>query len=292
MASADGGALVGVSAGGCPAVIASRSAANKQTGTVRNPNSILITGASSGIGEALAHSYAQKGRFLALTGRDAARVEAVGALCRAKGSEVEARVVDVTDADAMAAFVKEMDVRAPLDLVIANAGISAGTGSGSETDAQARRIFATNVDGVLNTAMPAIQRFQQRASPGAREVGQVAVVASLAAFMGFPGAPAYCASKAAVRVWAEAQRHELAPFGIEVSVICPGFVRSRMTAPNDFRMPLLMDADHAARIIRRGLARNRGCIAFPWRLYASVRLGSALPQWVKDRALGRLPKKA
>jgi short-subunit dehydrogenase len=140
--------------------------------------------------------------------------------------------------------------------------------------------------------MPAIQRFRQRASPGAREVGQVAVVASLAAFMGFPGAPAYCASKAAVRVWAEAQRHELAPFGIEVSVICPGFVRSRMTAPNDFRMPLLMDADHAARIIRRGLARNRGCIAFPWRLYASVRLGSALPQWVKDRALGRLPKKA
>lgn len=258
---------------------------------MRNPSSILITGASSGIGEALAHAYAKKGRFLALTGRDAARVEAVGSLCRSKGAEVEARVLDVADKTAMAAFIKEMDVRAPLDLVIANAGISAGAGSGSESEEQARRVFATNVDGVLNTLMPAIARFRQRACPGARQVGQLAIISSLAAFMGLPGAPAYCASKAAVRVWGEAQRHELAPLGIEVSVICPGFVRSRMTAPNSFRMPLLMDADRAARIIQRGLARNRGRIAFPWRLYLAVRLGSALPGWVKDRALGRLPKK-
>lgn len=258
---------------------------------MRNPTSILITGASSGIGEALAHAYAEKGRFIALTGRDPARVEAVATVCRSKGADVEARVLDVVDKAAMAAFVREMDVRAPLDLVIANAGISAGTGSGTEGEAQARRIFDVNVDGVFNTAMPAIARFRQRANPGARGIGQIAVVSSMAAFMGLPGAPAYCASKAAVRVWAEAQRYELAPYGIEVSVICPGFVRSRMTARNTFSMPLLMDADRAARIIQRGLARNAARIAFPWRLYAVARAGNALPDWIKDRVLGRLPKK-
>lgn len=258
---------------------------------MRNPTSILITGASSGIGEALAHAFAEKGHFLALTGRDPERLEAVATVCRSKGAEVEARVLDVVDKAAMAAFVKEMDVRSPLDLVIANAGISAGTGSGTEGDSQARRIFAVNVEGVFNTAMPAIARFRQRASPGARGVGQIAVVSSMAAFMGLPGAPAYCASKAAVRVWAEAQRYELAPYGIEVSVICPGFVRSRLTAANTFRMPLLMDADRAAGIIRRGLARNAARIAFPWRLYAVTRVGSALPDWIKDRVLGRMPRK-
>lgn len=258
---------------------------------MRNPNSILITGASSGIGEALAHLYAQKSVFLALTGRDAGRLEAVAALCRAKGAEVEARVLDVADEQSMAAFVKEMDVRAPLDLVIANAGVSAGSGKAPETRAQADKVFDTNVGGVLNTLSPAISRFRLRAQPGARGIGQVAIVSSLASYMGLPGAPAYCASKAAVRVWGEAQRHELAPFGIEVSVICPGFVRTRITASNNFKMPLLMDADRAARIIRRGLARNKGCIAFPWRMYALVRLASALPGWIKDRVFGRMPKK-
>lgn len=258
---------------------------------MRNPTSILITGASSGLGEALAHAYARKGRFLALTGRDQERVDAVATLCRSKGAQVEARVLDVTDREGMAAFVREMDLRAPLDLVIANAGISAGTGSGTESAEQARRIFATNLDGVLNTALPAIARFRQRAAPGARGVGQVAVVSSLAAFMGLPGAPAYCSSKAAVRIWGEGQRHDLAPFGIEVNVICPGFVRTRLTAPNTFRMPLLMDADRAARIIQRGLRRNKARIAFPWRLYTVARLAAGLPDWIKDRSLGRLPKK-
>ncbi len=116
-------------------------------------------------------------------------------------------------------------------------------------------------------------------------------MSSLAAFRGFPGAPAYCASKAAVRVWGEALRGELYGAGIGVSVICPGYVRSSMTAVNDFPMPLLMDAERAARIIRRGLARNRPRIAFPWRLYAAVWLISALPPSLTDPLLRRLPKK-
>jgi short-subunit dehydrogenase len=116
-------------------------------------------------------------------------------------------------------------------------------------------------------------------------------MASLAAFRGFPGSPTYCASKAMVRVWGEALRPELAPLGVAVSVICPGFVVSRMTAINKFHMPLLLSAERAARIIRSGLARNKARIAFPWRLYAMVRLIAALPPGLIDPLLARLPRK-
>jgi short-subunit dehydrogenase len=124
-----------------------------------------------------------------------------------------------------------------------------------------------------------------------RGSGQIAVMSSLAAFRGFPGAPAYCASKAAVRVWGEALRGDLHRRGVAVSVICPGYVRTPMTAVNRFPMPLVLDADRAARIIRRGLARNRARIAFPWPTYAMVRLLAALPIGLTDLALRRLPAK-
>jgi NAD(P)-dependent dehydrogenase (short-subunit alcohol dehydrogenase family) len=178
-----------------------------------------------------------------------------------------------------------LDGATPLDLVIANAGVSAGTGGGTETGAQVRRILDINVDGVVNTVMPAIELMRPRAR------GQIAIMSSLAAFRGFPGAPAYCASKAAVRVWGEALRGELHEAGIGVSVICPGYVRSRMTAVNDFPMPLLMEAEKAARIIRRGLARNQARIAFPRRLYAAIWLISALAPGLTDPLLRGLPKK-
>lgn len=250
------------------------------------PSSILITGASSGIGEALARRYAIPGRRLFLGGRDSARLEAVAKACRATGAEVETKVQDVTDRDAMAAWVTACDEAAALDLVIANAGISAGTGaSEGETEVQTRRIFAVNLDGVFNTVVPALERMRPRGR------GQVALLSSLAAFRGFPGAPAYCASKAAVRVWGESLRPELAQEGIRVSVICPGFVESRMTAVNAFRMPLLMSAGKAAAVVEKGLARNKGRIAFPLRLYAGVLLLTLLPPAWIDRTMARLPKK-
>lgn len=251
----------------------------------RVPSSILITGGSGGIGAAIARVYAAPGVTLALGGRDAARLERVAEACRAAGAAVGVASADVRDAERLAAWIAEADTRAPLDLVIANAGVSAGTGGSGETEDQARRIFDTNVAGVINTVMPAVGRMRPRRR------GQIAIMASLAAFRGFPGAPAYCASKAAVRVWGEALRGHLHGSGIAVSVICPGYVRSPMTAVNEFPMPLLMDAERAARIIRRGLERDRARIAFPWRLYAAVRLLSALPPGLTDPLLRRLPEK-
>ncbi len=253
--------------------------------------SILITGASSGIGAALALAYAAPGVHLALGGRDAGRLDATAEACRAKGAQVAASVVDVRHRDAMAAWVTEADAAAPLDLVIANAGISAGTGGKGggkgkgEDAAQAEDIFAVNLMGMLNTVGPIIPAMR------ARGRGQIALMSSMAGFHGLPGAPAYAASKAAVRSYGEGLRGWLAGDGIKVSVVIPGFVESRITAQNKFPMPFLMTADRAAEIIRRGLARNRGRIAFPWPIYAGVRLAALLPVWLLEKFTRRLPEK-
>ena len=252
---------------------------------MRTPRSILITGASSGIGAALAQEYAAPGMSLALSGRDANRLSEVAEACRTAGATVDTEILDVADASAMDAWVAATDAERPLDLVVANAGISGGTAGGVESDDQVRAIFRTNVDGVLNTVHSAADLMRKRGG------GQIAVVSSLAAFRGYPSAPAYSASKAAIRVYGEALRGALAADGINVTVVCPGYIRSRMTAANDFPMPMLMDADRAARIIRRGLAKNRARIAFPWPVYAVAWMLGALPPWLTDPLMVRLPKK-
>ncbi|MGE5504802.1 MAG: SDR family NAD(P)-dependent oxidoreductase [Actinomycetota bacterium] len=242
---------------------------------------ILITGASSGIGAALARLYAHPGTLLFLGGRDEGRLAAVAATCRDKGADVDAHTVDVTDAEATADWIEAADERRPLDLVVANAGISAGTAGGDEGAAQTRAIFAVNLDGTVNVVEPSIAAMRRRGA------GQIALMSSVAGFRGMGGAPAYCASKAAVRVWGEGLRAWLGPQGIKVSVICPGFVATPMTAVNRFPMPFLMDPDRAARIIADGLARDRGRIAFPWPTYALARVLSSLPEPVCDW-LGRV----
>src|SRR5206468_20685 len=201
---------------------------------MRDPRAILITGASSGIGEALAKAYARPGMALALTGRDHVRLEASAAACRAQGAEVLAETVDAAESSAMEQFIAAAEAHAPLELVIANAGISAGTGFLGESAEQVRAIFAANLEGVLNTVLPALSLLR------ARRRGQLALMSSLASFRGFPGAPAYCGSKAAVRVWGEGLRPLLSLEGVEVSVICPGFVTTRMTKGNRYPMPFLM----------------------------------------------------
>jgi short-subunit dehydrogenase len=249
------------------------------------PRSILITGASSGLGEALARHYAQPRRTLFLSGRDAGRLEAVAHDLRAAGAECHTRVLDVTDRDAMAAWIAECEAVRALELVIANAGISAGTGLGGEGEAQTRAIFAVNLNGVINTVLPAVAAMRPR------RVGQIAIMSSLASFRGMPGAPAYCASKAAVRVWGEGLRGELARDNIHLSVICPGFVVTRMTDANDFPMPFLMKADRAAATMARGLAANRGRISYPWQMAALSWLAAALPDCVMDWVARRMPAK-
>lgn len=254
---------------------------------MQDPRAILITGASSGIGSALALSYAKPGITLFLGGRDAARLTDVGRECRALGAVVHERSVDVVDAERMSAWVTESDAAQPLDLVIANAGISGSTGTAhsAQTDARVRELFAVNVDGTLNTVLPALPLMQSRAR------GQIALMSSMAGFRGLAGAWAYCATKAATRVLGEGLRGTVEASGIEVSVICPGYVSTPMTDVNRFPMPFLMSVDKAARIIRTGLARNRSRIAFPWRMYVVLWVLQLLPVAIADAITARLPRK-
>lgn len=246
---------------------------------------VLITGASSGIGAALARVYAAPGAILSLTGRDTERLDAVAVGCRERGATVESTVLDVCDRTAMEQWIERRDSTVPLDLVVANAGISAGTGGAQESDEQTRSIFATNIDGTVNTVLPAAAVMRRRRS------GQIAIVSSLAGYRGMPGAPAYSASKGAMKLWGEGLGGSLARDGIKVSVICPGFVITGITKVNRFPMPFLMDADRAARIIADGLARGHGRIAFPAPMAALAWLGAALPDAFARWLTRRLPSK-
>jgi short-subunit dehydrogenase len=250
----------------------------------------LITGASSGIGAALAMACARPGAVLHLSGRDAARLEASAAACRAAGAEVRTRVVDVTDAAAMADWIEGAG---RLDLVIANAGISAGAGRGeAETPAQVRGIFATNLGGVLNTVLPALAVMGRQSPDSSGLRGRIAVVASIAAFVPAPGAPAYCASKAAVDAWVAASIPSAWARGVQLTSLCPGYVVSAMTAANRFPMPGLMPAGRAARIMLRGIAAGRRRVVFPWWMGVAARLAGLLPLGVSARLLGLAPGKA
>jgi len=253
---------------------------------MRHPKSILITGASSGIGEALARHYARPSVALFLAGRNAERLSDVARLCEEAGAAVFTIVLDATDSAGMSDWISQSDRQVPLDIIIANAGISGGTSGGVEPASQTRRIFDVNVGGVLNTVLPGFDVMSQR------EHGQIAIVSSLAGFLPLPSAPAYGASKAAVRHFGEAFRISASQRGVAVSVICPGFVHSRMTAANPFPMPFIMTGEKAARIIAKGLRKNRARIAFPWLLYFGIWLLGGLCPPALLRALSRrLPAK-
>jgi NADP-dependent 3-hydroxy acid dehydrogenase YdfG len=237
------------------------------------PRHILVTGASSGLGRALAEAYAAPGRRLTLLGRDAARLAAVAAAVEARGGEVATAVVDVRDRDAMAGAIAAADAARPLDLVVANAGIAAAE--------DARDVLAVNILGVWHTVEPALARM------AARGHGQLALMSSLAGRRGLPGAGAYCAGKAAVRVLAESLRLDWAPRGVRVSAILPGFVDTPLTRRNRFAMPWLLAPADAAERIRRGLAKDRAEIVFPRRLALAVRLATLLPSWAAAPLLRR-----
>jgi NAD(P)-dependent dehydrogenase (short-subunit alcohol dehydrogenase family) len=258
-----------------------------QPSNIRNPTSILITGATSGIGEALAIRYAKPGATIAISGRNAAALEATKAACEKKGAKVLAHRGDVTDKEALAAWIRTVDKQAPLDLVIANAGVTeatsgaAGTtgnvaGSNAALEAAARAVMDINVTGVLNTIFPALEGMRTRGK------GQVALVASLAGFGAISAFPSYSASKAAVRVLGEALRGQLYREGVRVNVITPGYVKSPMTDANKFPQPGMVSMDFAVSRIVRGLANDEPVVAFPLSTFVGAWLLGALPPVVKD----------
>ena len=247
---------------------------------------VLITGASSGIGRAVAVECARQGaRTLFICGRDARRLEDAAEACRAAGADlVKADIVDVADADAMGRWMRECDAIRPLAVVFANAG----RGTGRESTENVRATFAINVGGVVNTVLPAIEIFRAH---GPASFAQIAMTASIAGYAPLQGCPSYAATKACVKSWGLSLRGFLRQENIRVSVVCPGFVRSRITDRNTCPMPMFMEAPDAARVIVSRVRRNVGLIAFPWPMRLSSWFLSILP-WRLAGAIGRmLPEK-
>jgi short-subunit dehydrogenase len=248
----------------------------------KNPKSILITGASSGIGAELAIQYADKGITLYLTGRNERRLNATKDMCEDFGAEVHILIADIKDAATIENWIKAIP---RLDLVIANAGISAGTGNGGESLVQVKNIFDTNIYGVINTIHPAIETMKLQQS------GQIAIISSLAGYRGLPSSPAYSASKAAVKIYGEALRGVLKKDDIGLTVITPGYIKTAMTAVNDFYMPFIIDVEKAADVIIKRLKKNPARIAFPLPLYLVIWLLALLPPCLTDPLFSLLPQK-
>lgn len=246
-----------------------------------DPTSILITGASSGIGEALARHYAATGVTLYLNGRDETRLASVADACASVGAEVRTWTGDVTDAQGVRTWIQQCDAEARLNLVIANAGVALGSVDVAGLHDAAIRSYEINVTGAFNTIHPALEVMSQREYPVAD--AQVAVMSSVMGYLGMARSPAYSSSKGTLKLYGQALRGAFRNMGIGVSVICPGYVQSRLTARNTSYMPFLMTADRAAGIIARGLSRNKARITFPWQMMLIARFASMLPNVLVDR---------
>ena len=238
-----------------------------------SPRVIAITGASSGLGRALALEYAGPGVSLALIGRDAARLDAAAALARARGAETRIGAIDVRDRAAMNAFLVGIDSATPIDCLIASAGVTMVTpAAGAVEDlTKSAELFDVNLNGVMNALAPVAPRMRRR------RAGQIVLFGSIAAFAPPPDSPSYSASKAAIVAFGLATRALYHADGVSVSVVCPGFVDTPMTSSYASVKPFLLSAEDAARRIRRGLDRRKAVIAFPWPLYLAARLQQFLP---------------
>ena len=239
-------------------------------------NVIAITGASSGIGAALARYYAAPGRTIALIGRHDERLQSVARDCHAKGAATDIGVIDVRDRNAIGSWLMAFDTKVEVDLLIANAGILTGSPGQQtvETLDMSTAQIETNFIGALNTALPLLERML------ARGRGQIAFTSSLAAFASHPDWPAYCASKAGLLVYAMSLRERVRGSGVRINTICPGWVTAPINDPYDMWRPMEMKPERAAKVIARGLARDRSIIAFPEPLaFSSRRIMPLLPQF-------------
>jgi NAD(P)-dependent dehydrogenase (short-subunit alcohol dehydrogenase family) len=242
---------------------------------------VVITGASRGIGAELARRYAADGALVALLSLDLP-----GALSdelRAAGAAgVLSFEVDVTDAGAMASAAGDILARwGEVDLVVANAGIGGLNPANAFDPAIDRRFFEINYFGQVNTFSPFVGSMIQRRK------GHLVGISSLAAFRGLPQAASYSASKAAQHILLESWRVDLRPFGVRVSCIHPGFVRTQMARHSMFRMPFMVDPAEAARKIHRAIALGRAHYLFPWPMRVLTTVNRMLPDWLYDRVIRR-----
>jgi short-subunit dehydrogenase len=242
---------------------------------------IVISGASRGLGAALARRLAGPGVRMLLVARSAEALEAVAADCAALGARPRIVALDVRDAAALAAALAGFEAEGPVDLVVANAGTSAGTAADGapEATAEAVRQVEVNLLGAMHLVGPLLPGMR------ARRRGTIGLIASVAAFRGLPDCPGYCASKAGLLGWGEALRAAHGRRGIRVLVICPGFFDSAMGDRFVGPKPLRMTLDDAAARTHRALLAGRGRVVFPAPMGWLLRLLALLPAGLGDRTV-------
>jgi short-subunit dehydrogenase len=245
---------------------------------------VFLTGASSGIGEALARHYAAEGATLGLVARRAAQLDALAASLPGRHFTFAADVRDTAALQAAAeSFMQQAGVP---DIVIGNAGVSVGTLTGEQEDLPAfETVFDINVLGLVRTFAPFVKPMQAQRS------GTLVGIASVAGIRGLPGAGAYCASKSAVITYLESLRVELRDSGVKVQTICPGYIDTPMTAINPYPMPFLLSAEDAAPRLARVIARGTSYAVVPWQMGVVAKLLRLLPDAVFDFAFAKAGRK-
>jgi len=259
---------------------------------VQSAPKVFITGASSGIGSALARQYAKQGAFLGLAARSGDQLQALAeTLSSAGATRVHCYPLDVTDAVALRSAAEDFIARLGVpDIVIANAGVSGGTLTEFADDLELiRRILEINVYGMAATFSPFIAAMRQNAKAG--KAGRLVGMASVAGIRGLPGAEAYSASKAAAITYLESLRLELRSSGVKVVAIVPGYIETPMTAVNPYRMPFLLPADEAARRFARAIERGTSYTVIPWQMGVVAKLLRLLPNALYDRLFANAPRK-
>ncbi|CAI3938896.1 Short-chain dehydrogenase (YqjQ) [Commensalibacter communis] len=258
-------------------------------------NSILITGASSGIGRAVAVTLAAPNVCLFLGGRNHTALTKIADECRSLGAVVEMKILDVCDQQGMEEWIYSVG---HLDFVFACAGVSIGTADTTsqhtlpESSDKVRQIIRTNIDGVLNTVLPAIEVMRQQNRNSENIRGRIAAVASVAGFVNSAWAPSYCASKSAVDRFMVSSGGSLENLGVYLSSVCCGFIRTPMTVNHKFTMPGLMSADQAAKLIVRGVLNKKRRIIFPMWMFILTRMLDLLPvTWLEKFYLPYLKEK-
>ena len=248
------------------------------------PRTVLITGATGGIGGALAEVYAEPGNTLILQGRNTNRLAELSVICEAQGARVLTCTLDVRNLKELAAWLHEICEQEKVDLVIVNAGVNTNIGpqGAGERWEDVQALIEVNVLAAMATVDAVLPSMR------ARGEGQIALISSLAAYFGLPVTPSYCASKAALKVYGEALRGWLHSEGVRVNVVMPGYVESQMCSDMPGPKPFLWTAEKAARTIKRGLARNQPRISFPFPLNLGTWLLSVLPAGISEWILQRL----
>jgi short-subunit dehydrogenase len=246
---------------------------NNDLPTMANRN-ILITGASSGIGAALARAYAAAGSHLTLWGRNRERLSEVGDQCRDRGASVEIECFDIADCDRLASSLEALDARTPVDIAIFNAGL----GGTVPRDQIAQSSRSTREMGLVNFVSPLLGANLLAERMAARRRGHIVFVGSIAASFPLPMAPAYAATKAGLALFSEALRLRLKGAGVTVTLVSPGFVDTPMSRSLQEPRPFLVSADKAASIIRARLERRARRIVVPWQFAIIRGIAAWLPR--------------